>query len=268
MDTLQGTIFFTMKIYSAFNNWGWTYNGHERLTRYLLYFICAVNLAVPAHADNSTISATSAENIASETYPEAETCPEAEFFKKVESLKIGWQGYILGKELNSSQKETARRNRITASTSKDAPKDSTTRKDATVTPSVTGTYKFRDRELNIVADSKTDRVLIIFQTLERAYQQDVRDMIGSLVTVFHDPTLSAHDKIVYWAYGDKGKYSSAQFKTAKARQEPLSIIATVKLQSEIPIMEIPIMQKDQEKASGKAYYIISSELLLKQLHLE
>jgi hypothetical protein len=174
----------------------------------------------------------------------ADTENISDIYEKVESLQINWHGYTLGAKLNDSQKKIAKKNHLPSTT-----------------PS---TYKFRDKELNIVADSKTDRVLIVFEIIKKASQQKVRDTLGSLVIVFNDPTLSAHDKIVYWAYGKNGKYSSIQFEEAKEdvkkKQETMTIIATVKLQSEIPIMD-----KDQEKASGRAYYIISSEILLRNL---
>jgi len=163
----------------------------------------------------------------------------SDIYRDVEALKIGFSGYTLGARLNGSQKEMAQRNRV-----------------ATSTP---GTYKFKNKRVNIVADSKTDRVVIIFETLENASQQQVRDMVGSLTIAFKDPTLSAHDKIVYWAYGKEGKYSSAQFEAAKEQQKTLPVIATVKLQSEVPIME-----RGQDRASGRVYYIVSSEPLLKQ----
>jgi hypothetical protein len=167
----------------------------------------------------------------------------ADIYEKVESLKISWHGYTLGSQLSDSQKEIAEKNPLPSTAS--------------------STYKFRDKELTIVADSKTDRILIVFEIIENASQQKVRDMLGSLVIVFNDPTLSAHDKIVYWAYGENGKYSATQFEDAKENvkneQETLTIIATVKLQSEVPIME-----KGRDKASGRVYYIISSESLLRK----
>ncbi|MBF0232953.1 MAG: hypothetical protein HQK65_07930, partial [Desulfamplus sp.] len=133
-----------MKTNSKFNNSELPRNCNECLIRYLLSFILTLNLTVSAYADKSNILGTNATRTASKTYPKAES------LKKVESLKISWHGYILGRELNSSQKDTARKNKITSSTSKDS----------TATPSGAGTYKFRDKDLNIVADSKTDRVLI------------------------------------------------------------------------------------------------------------
>ncbi|MBF0574277.1 MAG: hypothetical protein HQK69_11075 [Desulfamplus sp.] len=196
---------------------------------YLCKIIILISLAATVQAADELYDKNRAENI-------------LDIYAKVESLKISWHGYTLGGKLNHSQKEIAQKNPLPST--------------------VSSTYKFKDKELNIVADSKTDRVLIVFEIIENGSQQKVRDMLGSLVIVFNDPTLSAHDKIVYWAYGENGKYSPTQFEEAKEnlknKQDTLPIIATVKLQSEVPIME-----KGQDKASGRAYYIISSERLLK-----
>ncbi len=190
-------------------------------------------------------------------------------YKQVESLKISWKGYTLGAELDSVQKEIARKNLVSESTaesvdSNNSNKSNSSDKSGKSDKTASNTYKFKDNGLNIVVDSKTDRVVIIFETFENASQQKARDLIGSLIISFKDPTISAHDKIVYWAYGEEGKYSADKFEAAKEavknRQEPLTIIATVKLQS-----EIPIMAKDADKASGTVYYIISSEALLKQI---
>ncbi|MBF0209380.1 MAG: hypothetical protein HQK68_00695 [Desulfamplus sp.] len=168
----------------------------------------------------------------------------ADIYTKIESLKISWHGYTLGSNLNESQKKIAKQNPLPSETS--------------------GTYKFKDGSINIVADKKTDRVIIIFETFEAASEQKLKDMVGELIIVFKEPTLSAHDKIIYWLYGDSGKYTTTQFETAKEAlkngQQSLSLVATVKLQS-----EIPITQKGENKGLGKFYYVISSEILLKNL---
>ena len=198
------------------------------MSKYLCCVIIFICLAGSAHASDHLLDATDT---------------VSDIYTKVESLQINWHGYTLGAKLNDSQKKIAEKNHLPSTAS--------------------GTYKFRDKELNIVADSKTDRVLILFELIENASQQKVRDMLGSLVIVFNDPTLSAHDKIVYWAYGENGKYSATQFEDAKEnvknKKETLTIIATVKLQSEVSIMD-----KGRDKASGRAYYIISSESLLRK----
>lgn len=210
------------------------------MIRYILYFTLMIELSI-------SINATA---MASDSHTSGKV---SDIYNQVESLEIGWRGYVLGGKLNGYQMERAGKNKV----------PSATHGSSDIGEPMGNTYKFKDKELTIVVDSTTDRVVIIFETVERASQQKVQDMIGSLIISFKDPTLSAHDKIVYWAYGRGEKYSAAQFEEAKEIQEPLPIIATVKLQSEVPIME-----KGQEKSSGRVYYIISSEPLLKQLSSE
>lgn len=118
-------------------------------------------------------------------------------------------------------------------------------------------YRFRDKTLNIVADPKTHRVLVMFEQFDKIDQSGVQNLIGDLFMVYGEPTISAHDKVVYWAWAREKKVTAEQYKTAKEKKKRLDIIATVKLNSEIKIME-----KSEGKEMGDAYYIISSDPLL------
>jgi len=119
-------------------------------------------------------------------------------------------------------------------------------------------YRFRDNNLNIVADKETHRVLVMFQQFKKVGQQAVQDLLGHLFITYGDPTVSAHDKLVYWAWGEKEKFTADQYKAARENQRQLKIIATVKLNSEVNIME-----KGKGQARGDLYYIISSDPLLR-----
>ncbi len=162
-------------------------------------------------------------------------------FSQVENLKIQRQGYVLGAELTGDQEEIAAKNPMDAASKK--------------------VFKFKDKNLNIVADRKTSRVLVIFEQFEKLPQKKVQSLIGELFMAYEDPTVSAHDKVVYWAWGKKEKFTSAQFDMAKDKKKKLAIIATVKFNSEIKIMD-----KKETEAIGDVYYIISSDPLLKFFH--
>ncbi len=162
-------------------------------------------------------------------------------FSQVENLKIQRQGYVLGAELTRSQEEIAAQNPLDAASKK--------------------VFKFKDKNLNIVADRETSRVLVIFEQFEKLPQKRVQDLIGELFMAYEDPTVSAHDKVIYWAWGKKEKFTSAQFDMAKEKKKKLAIIATVKFNSEIKIMD-----KKETEAIGDVYYIISSDPLLKFFH--
>ncbi len=158
-------------------------------------------------------------------------------FSQVQALNVQRQGYVLGAQLTPAQQEIAKNN----------PMESASKK----------VFKFQDQGLNIVADQSTNRVLVMYEQFEKAGQKKTQDLVGELFIAYGDPTISAHDKVVYWAWGKKEKFTAAQFDMAKEKKKKLAIIATVKLNSEIKIMD-----KTQAGAVGDAYYIISSDPLL------
>lgn len=157
-------------------------------------------------------------------------------YSQVESLNIQRQGYVLGKPLTDAQKALARRNPL-----------------ETDSPAV---YKFSDNDLHVVADQATHRVLILYERYTDASQEKIRHLVGDLFMAFEDPTVSAHDKVVYWAWGKKGKFTKQQYDLAKEKKNPLSVFATVKLNSDVPITA-------DAESSGDVYYIISSDPILR-----
>jgi len=68
----------------------------------------------------------------------------------------------------------------------------------------------------------------------------------------------AHDKIIYWAFDEKGKISEENYRETKKKGRPLQTLATVKLDSSHRIMD-----KSDPVVNGSVYYIISSESILK-----
>lgn len=159
-------------------------------------------------------------------------------FASVEALNINRGGYVLCRPLTPEQRAVADKNPGEANSQK--------------------VYKFKDKTLNIVADKATHRVLVVFEQFEQIDQSGVQNLVGDLFLAYEDPTVSAHDMVVYWAWGEKGKFTADQFNQAKEKKRALDILATVKLNSEIKIMD-----KTQAEARGNAYYIISSDPLLK-----
>ncbi len=164
-----------------------------------------------------------------------------DLFSQIENLKIERQGYVLGAELTPAQQEIAAKNPMEAASKK--------------------VFKFKDKRLSVVADRETRRVLVIYEQFENLSQYQVQNLVGELFMAYEDPTISAHDKVIYWAWGKKEKFTSAQFDLAKEKKKKLSIIATVKFNSEIKIMD-----KNETQAIGDVYYIISSDPLLTYFH--
>jgi len=157
---------------------------------------------------------------------------------QVETLNISRQGYILGKALTDGQRATALKHPVEAANP--------------------WTFKFRDGDLNVVADKATDRVVIIYERYEATTIKKVQALVGALYLDFGDPTVMAHDTIIYWVFGPEGKLTREQYKKAKKADGKLNILATVKLNS-----SIKIIGDSTRSGEGSVYYIISSEPVLK-----
>jgi len=156
---------------------------------------------------------------------------------RVAALNIGRNGYILGKALTDAQKDAARRHPVEIEN-----------------PHL---FKFEDGGLSIVTEKTTDRVLIMYEQHDEASKKEIRELVGTLFLDFGEPTVFTHDKVIYWAWGQNGKFSSEAFNAAKKKQQPLNVLATLKLNSSLKIME-----PKEDKVSGSVYYIFSSNLAL------
>jgi hypothetical protein len=156
------------------------------------------------------------------------------------SLDISYNGYTLGKTLTEKQKKIAQQNPANHSTP--------------------GTIKFKDKNLHVVLEKTTEKIIILYEQYEDATTLKVRDLVGSLYLEFGDPTLMAHDKIIYWAFGSEGKLSKKQYQRDKHVKKKLNILATVKLNS-----DINVLRKRDKKKAGHIYFIISSEPVLKRV---
>jgi len=162
----------------------------------------------------------------------------SDLLAQVEKLNISRGGYTLGKKLENGQRTTARQNAVEAAS-----------------PWI---FKFKDGDLFVVADKATGRVIILYERYETTTMKKVRDLVGSLFLDFGDPTVMAHDKIIYWVFGPEGKLSKAQYEKAKQTDGKLNILATVKLNSDVGIVE-----DSTQPGEKNVYYIISSEPALK-----
>ncbi|MFH1152178.1 MAG: hypothetical protein V1793_00025 [Pseudomonadota bacterium] len=171
----------------------------------------------------------------------AQSLPD--LWNSVEALNLSRHGYVLGSVLDDAAKAVALSHLVEAPW--------------------TGTYKFLDKGVAVVADSATDRILVIYELHEGAFRSDLQDMIGELFLAYGEPTVSAHDTLVYWAFGAEGKFSQTQFDKARDDIKPLLVLATVKLKSDLAIMN-PAPPKEGEPApTGTVYCIISSDPVLK-----
>ncbi len=157
---------------------------------------------------------------------------------EVAQLKIGLGDYILGEKLTDEQKKTASQNPI----------DKT----------LPGTYKFRDEELFVVAVSEADISIGIYKEYPQCTMADIKKIVGALMLEYGEPTTTAHDKIIYWNYNDKGKITRDVFDIEKS--SGVKALATIKFSSsEI----IGAEQKDEDPKPISAYLMITSDPLSK-----
>jgi hypothetical protein len=163
----------------------------------------------------------------------------------ISALKLGLGDYVLGQKLTEQQKNTAKENAIEKT--------------------ITGSYKFQDNGVFIVASSKSDMIIGLYKEDTTATQQDIKNMVGELMMQFEEPTKMAHDKLIYWAFGKDGLIPQDLFDMAKSADS--EILATVKFSSDQPIRP---SEKPEEGAATKAkessepasiYVIITSDQL-------
>jgi len=167
-------------------------------------------------------------------------------------LELGMQGYTIGKKLTSEQEKIAR--------------------DHLEENAHAGTIKFLDRDLHVVVDKDSRRVLALYVRQEDTSRQGMKKMVADLMDRFGAPTLMAHDKIIYWAFNRHGAVSEDDFaKAKKVGQVPqLGIIATVKLNSDMEISSDPVDsdngdgKKVAEERAGTVYFIITSDPLVRE----
>ena len=160
-----------------------------------------------------------------------------DLFNRVEKLGLGRKGYVLGAVLDKARQELAAAHPLPSAAG--------------------GTYKFKDKGVTLVVDRSSHRVIMIYEHFDAISQKEVRELTGTLFFDFDEPTVMAHDTLVYWAYDRHGKVSAQRFDLARGGEKTLAILATVKLNSGVPIVE-----EKEAAGSGSAYYVISSTPLL------
>lgn len=159
----------------------------------------------------------------------------------VAALELGFDKYVLGKNLTDEQQSFAKKNL--------EPK------------SYKGTYKFKDGDVYVVASNKTNTIIGLYIENKEATKKQLKEMVGNLMMEFDEPTLMAHDKLIYWAYSKDGKLSEDELRENKEKKT--DALTTIKFSS-----SDPILKKDEEKKESEEllhiYCIISSNPLSKK----
>ncbi len=175
---------------------------------------------------------------------------KTDLVEQVVALNLGMNGYVIGQRLTVDQKRIGKKNMESGA--------------------YEGTYKFGDNNVIVVVDKATDRVLALYRQKKDADKSQLKAMVVELMDAFGEPTVLAHDTILYWAFNKYGAVSEDDFNKARKvnQTSELGIIATVKLNSDFEIT--PDTQGDDKKddpskiSRGTVYYILTSDPLVQQ----
>lgn len=157
---------------------------------------------------------------------------------EVAELKLGFNEYVLGEKLSKEQKSNGMKYAI--------PK------------SLTGTYKFQDGEIFVIAAEESDIVLGMYKEYEDTDPEQLKKIIGTLMFEYGEPTATAHDKMIYWTYNSNGKISQDAFDFERPSGGAKSLVV-IKFSS-TDIIGQP-SKESVDKAKTSAYLMITSDQL-------
>lgn len=175
----------------------------------------------------------------------------------IASLGLGFDSYVIGKKITAAQQEVLA-------------KDNGYK-------TYPGTVKFKDGEIFVIVDKKSNVVIALYTRNKKADKNDFKVTISGLMMQYGEPTAEAHGKTIYWNYGTDGLISEELYRTVKSQGqlETLTILATIKFSSSENVATmtdmIDAMEKKKEGAKVKAtdvtsdnYVMIQSDLLSKK----
>jgi len=175
-------------------------------------------------------------------------------YEKVENMKKGVDGYILGSTLKKEQQNNS------------IPSDNDKVKKYLV-----------NNDLLIAINVKNNKILAINKRFNAVKQLEIKSMIGSLIHDYDEPTAMAHDKIIYWVYDKNGKKLTEDdlknwkdsLKVAKTK---LPLVEAIKVDTKQvdfdPYISIkmtsdqPMMSKVEDEKLANVYLMVSSEKLI------
>ena len=176
--------------------------------------------------------------------------------KKIATFGLGLDSYIVGKKLTVAQLEISKKDR-----------------DYKAYP---GTVKFKDGDVFVISDIKSNVVIAVYKRNKDANKNDFKVVISGLMLQYGEPTTEAHGKTIYWNYGEDGFITEELYRTVKSQGqlEKLIVLATVKFTSSenvatmtdmIDAMDKKNKEKDvdvkNEDVTSDQYVMIQSDLL-------
>ena len=167
-----------------------------------------------------------------------------DLLKDVQALKLQRGDYVLGMPLTSEQLEVAKKHGLP----KTAP----------------GTFRFKDGELQIVAEEGSNIVIAISEYHPKWTQKQVKDLVGEFTLGFGFPTATAHGRTLYWFYATDGRLlEEVSYKDYVMEHGKYSVIATIKMQTGSLLLNQDSKQsKSMDDEPDSVYYVIYSNPIL------
>lgn len=181
---------------------------------------------------------------------------KTELQKVVAGFELGFDSYVIGKALTKEQQQIAK-------------KDGAYK-------SYPGTVKFKDHDLFVIIDEKTNVVIALYKRNKKATQDDFKATVGNLMMQYGEPTAEAHGKSIYWNFGSDGLISEELYRSVKAEGmlNTLTILATVKFSSSENVDTMSTMikkmeedgklEKSEEERLSDNYVMIQSDMLTRK----
>jgi len=191
---------------------------------------------------------------------------ETDVYIKIEHMKKGIDGYVVGKTISKEQKKILQKNALSTSNK--------------------AIIKFLGgKNLIIAINAKNNKVLAINKRFPKVKQDAVKGIIGNMIHDYDEPTAMAHNRMVYWVFNEQGnKLSEDDLKNykdaikGKAHSSmPLAFAVniqkkdvnfnpyvSIKLSSDQPMIGGDKQKKvTREQKLSNVYLMISSEKLIR-----
>lgn len=108
-----------------------------------------------------------------------------ELIRDLQKLNLGKNEYKLGFPLTSAQLKTARENALPQT--------------------VEGTFRFKDGDLQVVAETDTNLVILISEYHDNWKKGAIKKLISEFTLEYGLPTTTAHGQTIYWFFSADGE---------------------------------------------------------------
>ncbi len=166
--------------------------------------------------------------------------------KDIQKLDLGRGGYRLCHPLTEEQLRKA--------------------KEQSLPPTADGTFRFKDGDLQIVAEEDSNLVILISEYHKVWSRKAIKDLVGSFTLGYGFPTTTAHGQTLYWFFSADGELlDENNYKDYISQNGNGSVIATIKVQT------ASFLRNERDKGKGydsssdepdSGYYLIYSGPIL------